>query len=125
MKNINLLEGKVVAPEGMKVAIVASRFNEIIVNKLLGGAVDGLVRHGVEENNITATRVILPVSNDRNIPSRFGLRHRAAIGITEKTDAVSIVVSEENGQISYVKDGGFVFFDSEEELREILIKDLR
>ena len=51
------LEGKVVAKEGMKVAIVASRFNEIIVNKLLGGAVDGLVRHGVEENNITAAWV--------------------------------------------------------------------
>lgn len=57
MKEINLLEGKVVAPEGMKVGIVASRFNEIIVNKLLGGAVDGLVRHGVEEDNITAAWV--------------------------------------------------------------------
>ena len=57
MREINLLEGKVVAKEGMKVAIVASRFNEIIVNKLLGGAVDGLVRHGVEENNITAAWV--------------------------------------------------------------------
>ena len=49
MKEIKVLEGKVVAPEGMKVGIVASRFNEIIVNKLLGGAVDGLVRHGVED----------------------------------------------------------------------------
>ncbi len=57
MKQIRILEGKVVAPEGMKVAIVASRFNEIIVNKLLGGAVDGLVRHGVEEENITAAWV--------------------------------------------------------------------
>ena len=57
MKNIQLLEGKVVAKEGMKVGIVAARFNEIIVNKLLGGAVDGLVRHGVEENNITAAWV--------------------------------------------------------------------
>lgn len=57
MKKINLLEGKVVAKEGMKVGIVAARFNEIIVNKLLGGAVDGLVRHGVEENNITAAWV--------------------------------------------------------------------
>ena len=57
MKEINLLEGKVVAPEGMKVGIVASRFNEIIVNKLLGGAVDGLVRHGVAEKNITAAWV--------------------------------------------------------------------
>lgn len=50
----NLLEGKVVAPEGMRVGIVASRFNSFIVQKLLDGAVDGLVRHGVEEKNITA-----------------------------------------------------------------------
>ena len=57
MRQINLVEGKVVAPEGMKVGIVAARFNEIIVNKLLGGAVDGLVRHGVEEENITAAWV--------------------------------------------------------------------
>ena len=52
--NIQLMEGKVVAPEGMRVGIVASRFNSFIVDKLLGGAVDGLVRHGVEEKNITA-----------------------------------------------------------------------
>ena len=52
--NIQLLEGKIVAPEGMRVGIVASRFNSFIVEKLLEGAVDGLVRHGVEENNITA-----------------------------------------------------------------------
>ncbi len=57
MKEIHVLEGKVVAPQGMKVGIVASRFNEIIVNKLLGGAVDGLIRHGVEESNITAAWV--------------------------------------------------------------------
>ena len=57
MKQIRILEGKVVAPEGMKVGIVASRFNEIIFNKLLWGAVDGLVRHGVKEENITAAWV--------------------------------------------------------------------
>ena len=57
MKQIQVLEGKVVAPEGMKAAIVASRFNEIIVSKLLFGAVDGLVRHGVAEENITAAWV--------------------------------------------------------------------
>ena len=50
----NLLEGKVVAPEGMRVGIVASSCNSFIVQKLLDGAVDGLVRHGVEEKNITA-----------------------------------------------------------------------
>lgn len=57
MKQINLVEGKVIAPEGMRVGIVAARFNEIIVNKLSGGAIDGLVRHGVEEDNITVVCV--------------------------------------------------------------------
>lgn len=52
--SINLIEGKVIAPEGMRVGIVASRFNSFIVEKLLEGAVDGLVRHGVEEKNIDA-----------------------------------------------------------------------
>ena len=47
------IEGKVVAKKGMKVAVIGARFNEIIVNKLVGGAVDGLVRHGEEEDNIT------------------------------------------------------------------------
>ncbi|MBP5739293.1 MAG: 6,7-dimethyl-8-ribityllumazine synthase [Spirochaetia bacterium] len=54
---MKLFEGKLVAPEGMKVAIVASRFNEIIVKKLLDGAVDGLVRHGVKDDNISAVWV--------------------------------------------------------------------
>lgn len=54
---MNLIEGNLVAPKGMKVAIIASRFNEIIVNKLLGGAIDGLIRHGVEDDNITTVWV--------------------------------------------------------------------
>lgn len=55
--SINVIEGKVVAKKGMKVGIIASRFNSFIVSKLLDGAVDGLVRHGVEEKNITAVWV--------------------------------------------------------------------
>ena len=51
--SIRILEGKVVA-QGMKVGIVASRFNSFIVQKLLDGAVDGLVRHGVEGSDIDA-----------------------------------------------------------------------
>ncbi len=78
----------------------------------------------VEDNKITATRVILPVSNDRAIPLRFGLRHRAAVGITEKTDALALVVSEETGQISYIKDGEFVMFENIEELTHRLKEDL-
>ena len=78
----------------------------------------------VEGNKITATRVILPVSNDRSIPLRFGLRHRAAVGITEKTDALALVVSEETGQVSYIKDGEFVVFENTEELIQKLKDDL-
>ena len=79
----------------------------------------------IEDNVITATRVILPVSNDKNIPQRFGLRHRAALGITEKTDAVCIVVSEENGQISYLKEGDFVLFEDIDELQKLIERDLK
>ena len=49
---MNILEGKLIAKKDMKVGIVAARFNEIIVNKLVGGALDGLKRHGVEDDNI-------------------------------------------------------------------------
>ena len=78
----------------------------------------------IEDNKITATRVILPVSNDRTIPLRFGLRHRAAVGITEKTDAIALVVSEETGQISYLKDGELVIFEDLVELINKLRDDL-
>ena len=78
----------------------------------------------IQDNYITATRVILPVSNDRNIPLRFGLRHRAAVGITEKTDAVCLVVSEETGAISYIKNGEFVPFKGAAELTTLIEKDL-
>ena len=50
--NINVIEGKLVA-DGIKVGIVASRFNEFIVSKLIGGALDGLLRHDVKEDDIT------------------------------------------------------------------------
>lgn len=78
----------------------------------------------IANNIVKATRVILPVNNEKNIPERFGLRHRAAIGITEKTDALAIVVSEETGQISYIKNGEFNMYKNTEELIEIIKKDL-
>lgn len=78
----------------------------------------------VENDKITATRVILPVSENPDIPLRFGLRHRAALGVVEKTDAVSLVVSEENGQISYFRDGEFVLFEDLDELIKIMSQDL-
>lgn len=73
----------------------------------------------IKDNFIVSTRVVLPLS-DKNLPSRFGLRHRAAIGITERTDSVCIAVSEETGKVSLIKDGEFELFTSKEELLDKL-----
>ena len=78
----------------------------------------------VKNNIVKATRVILPVNNEKKIPERFGLRHRAAIGITEKTDALAIVVSEESGQISYIKNGEFVMYNDTQDLAKMIKDDL-
>lgn len=71
----------------------------------------------IKENFIVATRVVLPLS-DKSLPSRFGLRHRAAIGITERTDCICIAVSEETGKISLIKDGEFELYTDREDLIE-------
>jgi uncharacterized protein (TIGR00159 family) len=59
----------------------------------------------IKDNMIKAARCILPVSSDYSIPPHLGLRHRSAIGITEQTDAIAIIVSEQTGQISIAKAG--------------------
>jgi len=96
MNQINVIEGNVIAREGMKVGIVASRFNEIIVNKLLGGAVDGLVRHGVEDGNITAVWV----------PGAFEIptvaQRMAASGKYDAVICVGAVIRGETSHYDYV-----------------------
>ena len=92
MEEINVINGNVVAPEGMKVAIIASRFNEIISNKLLGGAVDGLVRHGADEENITAVWV----------PGAFEIPNIAkTLAESGKYDAIICVGAVIRGQTSH------------------------
>ncbi|MDG5800132.1 diadenylate cyclase CdaA [Marinilabiliaceae bacterium ANBcel2] len=59
----------------------------------------------ISKSKVKAAGCILPVSQNMNLPKHLGLRHRAAMGITESTDAASIVVSEENGRISFFKGG--------------------
>ena len=78
----------------------------------------------ISDNIIKATRVVLPINNETKISSNFGLRHRAAVSITEKTDAVALVVSEENGNISYIKNGVFLDFNSQDDLVKLLEKDI-
>jgi uncharacterized protein (TIGR00159 family) len=79
----------------------------------------------IRGNYIVATRVILPISKERTLPLRFGLRHRAAVGITEKTDALALVVSEESGLLSYIKNGEFVLYKDFTELGEMIKRDLQ
>ncbi len=58
----------------------------------------------IQGDRITRAGVILPLSQERDLPSAYGTRHRAALGLTEQTDALVMVVSEERGKISMVKD---------------------
>lgn len=69
---------------------------------------------------IVAAGCILPLTEKTNLPSRFGLRHRAALGIAEKANALAVVVSEETGEISVVNNGQFSNKISLEELKTIL-----
>ena len=78
----------------------------------------------IKGNTIISTRIILPVSDSTSIPKRYGLRHKAGIGISEKTDAIVIVVSEQRGDVTYIKDGNFDKISSSKKLLEILTRDL-
>ncbi|MGV6845579.1 MAG: diadenylate cyclase CdaA [Lutibacter sp.] len=77
----------------------------------------------IKDNTIVASRIVLPLSQ-KELPARFGLRHRAAVGITEKTDALCLVVSEETSKLSYFRDGEFVLFNSNKELIETIRYDI-
>ncbi len=74
----------------------------------------------IENNKIIAARCILPVSENQEFPSHFGLRHRAAAGITETSRSIAIIISEETGKISLAKEGKINYNISIEELNEIL-----
>jgi uncharacterized protein (TIGR00159 family) len=78
----------------------------------------------IEGNKITATRIVLPISGEIKLPQTYGLRHRAGVSITQNTDAVAIVVSEETGKISYIKNGKFVPYKTFDDLIHIINYDL-
>ena len=76
----------------------------------------------ISENKIAAASCILPISHDLDIPKEFGLRHRAGKGITSETDALSIIVSEETGNITAAHNDQFRSHLSAEDLETILMK---
>lgn len=77
----------------------------------------------ISHKRITAAGCILPVAHDMTMPKELGLRHRAALGISQETDALAIVVSEESGNISVAFRGSFQLRVSAEDLERILTED--
>lgn len=71
---------------------------------------------------LRAAGCILPVSHDNDIPKSLGLRHRAALGISQKSDCLAIIVSEETGSISIARSGTFKLHQTAEELESHLMK---
>ncbi len=77
----------------------------------------------IQHNRIKAARCILPVSSNPHLPSELGLRHRSALGLTENSDAISIVVSEQTGHISFCKETKLTKNIQPAKLLELLINE--
>lgn len=78
----------------------------------------------ISKRRIRAAGCILPVSHDLNIPKELGLRHRAALGVSQESDSISVIVSEETGGISIAMGGKFRLRMTAEELESFLSKEL-
>ncbi len=78
----------------------------------------------VVNGRAAAAGCVLPVSDNKNLPSRLGTRHRATLGITEHTDALAICVSEESGKISFAKEGKLLHEIQPDRLKSLLMRYL-
>jgi diadenylate cyclase len=76
----------------------------------------------IQRERIAAASVFLPLTKNPSISRELGTRHRAAIGVTEGSDAISIIVSEETGLISFVEGGALTRYLDTNELRAMLLK---
>jgi uncharacterized protein (TIGR00159 family) len=74
----------------------------------------------IEGDRIVAARCQLPMTDRTDIPAHYGMRHRAAIGLSEKTDAAILVVSEETGRISFVQGGQIHTVKDAQEIRDLV-----
>ncbi len=78
----------------------------------------------ISNDVIVAARCVLPVTDNPEIPGNYGMRHRAALGISEQSDAVAIIVSEETGSISIAISGELRANLNQEDLQDILSREL-
>ena len=79
----------------------------------------------IQGNRISCAGAVFPTSNSSKVNKKFGTRHRAALGITEESDAISVVVSEETGRISMAVKGELFYNLSLDDIRMMLIDELR
>jgi diadenylate cyclase len=79
----------------------------------------------IKNNRIVAARCVLPVTEKENFPAHFGMRHRAAVGITETTDAIAITVSEQTGAVSLTTGGEINSNLNKEKLRFLIEKNIK
>lgn len=79
----------------------------------------------IKNNRIIAARCVLPVTEKESFPSHFGMRHRAAVGLTETTDALAITVSEQTGSVSLTINGDINTNLNKEKLRYLIEKNLK
>jgi uncharacterized protein (TIGR00159 family) len=77
----------------------------------------------IAENRIKAAKCVLPLTENTVFPFQLGLRHRAAVGISEQSDAISIVVSEQTGEISFARNGALKTNINPKQLNEILAEE--
>ena len=77
----------------------------------------------ISHNKIIAARCVLPVTKNPNFPADYGLRHRAAMGISERTDAFTIIVSEQTGKFAYTDKGELFTKVAPAKLKEVLIEE--
>ncbi|GAA4307497.1 diadenylate cyclase CdaA [Compostibacter hankyongensis] len=78
----------------------------------------------IAANRLIAAKVVLPVSENPDLPARIGLRHRSAVGVTEQANVLAVIVSEERGTISYAQDGHLFQDVSLEDLKSKLYEVL-
>jgi len=122
--------------------IVITRSNDLDFYTQSGEEIDARIRSRLIENiffknsplhdgaliisnrRLKAAACILPVSKNQSIPKRLGLRHRSALGISEQSDAIAIVISEETGHISWAINGHLTVNGKPEELEHVLSDEM-
>ena len=106
---------------------VKERFTDKTISELVKACFDmGEVKTDgaviVRENRIVAATCYLPLSDNMELSKQLGTRHRAGVGISEQTDSVTIIVSEETGQVSVAQGGKLTRSVNSAKLREILVR---